>query len=133
MNLGCQDRLKIGAESIPKATSKPNVWKHDSVDTCTEKHRFLRLEGLRIDEQPIKNSGKYGTGVDIQSLSVLDGFWIDLGSVLRPSWQPEGINRQWKIRPKFKEAGVGFQRPLEALERLWRSQIARTIQNNSGR
>ena len=63
-------------------------------------------ESMRI---LLKNDAKYGTGSDTRFLSILDGFWIDFGSVFVPFWKPEGIKSQEKIRKDFEDALGGVK------------------------
>ena len=69
----------------------------------------------------VENRGKYGTGIVIQFLSILDGFWMDFGSIVGPFWRLKSIKSQEKIRKGFDDALGGVKgRLVEAFGSPWK-------------
>ena len=72
-------------------------------------------ESMKIQ---LKNDAKYGTGSDIQFLSLLLGFWMDFGSIFVPFWMPDDI-KSWE------KSGMMLSMPCEAARAvLWRLLVA---------
>ena len=81
----------------------------------------------------LKNDAKYGTGSDTRFLMILDGFWIDFGSVFGPFWRPEGFKSQGKSRKGFEDALGGVKGGLvEAFGGPWRLCRLKRLMGCSG-
>ena len=65
---------------------------------------FKVLQASESMKIRLNNNGNYGTGSDIQFLSLLDGFWMDFLSIFGQFWRPDDIKSWEKIRKDFEDA-----------------------------